>query len=274
MLPQGQVPPALGVALDDRLLGLTLAISLMTGILFGLVPALRPTRLGLNGALSHGGTGAGRVPRIEPGKAVVLAEMALSVPLVAGAGLFIGTLRNLAAVDTGFTRQNVMQIWMNVESTGIPPTQCRTVYDRVTDQVAAVPGVIAASLSNRGLMESGVTRSGQLQVPGYSFRPGESDQLREYTVGAGYFGAAGIPLRLGRDFDRRDGDGAPGVAILNEEFVCHYLGRLHPIGVRYGIGRSPSFYEIVVRATPNTTTFARSLSRWHIIPGSSRCRHA
>jgi predicted permease len=84
-----------------------------------------------------------------------------------------------------------------------------------------------------------------LQVPGYQFQAGESRQLREYSVGPGYFSASGIPLRLGRAFDGRDAAGGAKVAIVNEEFVRHYLPGLDPIGIRYSLGRPPTFYEIV-----------------------------
>jgi predicted permease len=94
-------------------------------------------------------------------------------------------------------------------------------------------------------MQGGGTRSGPLEVTGYQFQAGETRQLREYSVGSGYFSASGIPLRLGRAFDSREAAGPKPVAIVNEEFVRHYLGNRDPIGLRYGIGKPPTFYEIV-----------------------------
>jgi predicted permease len=245
MLPQGQIPVVLEVGPDHRLLGFALAVSLATGVLFGLGPALRATRLGPAAALGQAGAAAGPSGQFDLNHAMVVTGIALSVPLVAGAGLFLTTLRNLAAIDTGFAQKNVLQLSMNIEGTGIPRQQWKTVYDQVAAQVSGVPGVVAASLSNRGLMESGTSTSGPLQVPGYAFRPGEKPQLREFIVGEGYFAAAGVPLRLGRDFTARDGAGTPKVAIVNEEFARHYLGGRAPLGVRYAIGRPATSIEIV-----------------------------
>ena len=245
VLPQGQTPTALAVSPDHRLLGFALALSTLTALLFGLAPAIRATRLGVNAMFGRGGLATSRRSRFEWSKAVMVAEMALVVPLVVGAGLFVGTLRNLAALDTGFARENVIQARMDVDEAGIPKPQWGPVYEQLAARVAAVPGVEVASFATNGLMESGGTWSGPLLVPGYTFRPGERDQLREFSVGAGYFAASGIALKSGRVFDERDRAGAPAVAVVNEEFARHFLGGRNPIGVRYGLGKPPQFTEIV-----------------------------
>jgi len=245
MLPQGPTPLALEIVPDLRLLGFTLAVSILTGLLFGLAPAWRATDLGINSSLNRERGQGKRVPRIEPGKAVVVAEVALSVQLLVGAGLFIWTLRNLATMDAGFERRNVLQMRINVDAAMLPRAQWSAVYEQIAARVAATPGVTDSSLVNRGLIESGMTRSGPVHYPGYTFKPGESQQLAETYVGPDYFKAAGIQLRMGRSVSERDGSPSAQVAVVNEDLVRRYFAGRNPIGQRYGIGDSPDQIEII-----------------------------
>jgi predicted permease len=245
MLPQGQVPLALDVGPDPRVLGFTLGISLLTGMLFGLAPAWRATDLGLNLALNQERTRGRRMSRLDPGKAVVVIEVALSVQLLVGAGLFIWTLRNLTTMDTGFAPENVIQLRVSVDAASYPRPQWNTVYEQIASRVASVPGVTAASLCNRGLMESGMTRSGPVHFPDYTFKPGEGKNLPETYIDRDYFKAAGIPLRMGRFFTGREGSPTAHIAIVNEEVVRRYFAGRNPIGQRFGFGDTPTAIEIV-----------------------------
>jgi predicted permease len=245
MLPQGQPPVLLEIAPDPRVLGFTLTVCLLTGLLFGLAPAWRATQSAASADLKHQRTYGGRLAGLGTGKAVVVVELALAVQLLVGAGLFIGTLRNLVSVPAGFERQHVMQVRLNVDATRYPRSQWTSVYDQIAARLAAVPGVTASSLANRGLMEAGGTQSGPVYFPGYIFPPGASRQLSETYIGPDYFQAAGIPLRMGRTFTDRDGNPAAQVAIVNEEAVRRYFAGRNPIGQRYGFGDSPDQIEIV-----------------------------
>jgi predicted permease len=245
MLPQGQVPLLLDIGPDHRVLGFTLAVSMLTGLLFGLAPAWRATQPAANGGLSHQRIHGERASRLEPGKVVVVVELALAVQLLVGAGLFITTLHNLTTADAGFQRRNVMQVRINLDAGGYPRTQWGPVYEQVAERIAALPGVTFASLANRGLIENGVTRSGPVHYPSYTFRPGENRNLAETYIGPDYFKAAGIPLRMGRSFTGRDGTSSAQVAIVNEEAVRRYFAGRNPIGQRYGFGDSPDQIEIV-----------------------------
>ena len=245
MLPQGQTPLVLTVAPGLRVLGFTLAASVLTGLLFGLAPALRATDLRLGGTLSHQPSPGRKFRRLDPGKAIVVMEVALSVQLLVGAGLFIRTLRNLTTLDAGFTRQNVLQMRINIDAARYPRQQWRSVYEQIVARVAAIPGIGAASLANRTLIENGMTLSGPVHYPGYTFQPGESRQLPEISIGPGYFRAAGIPLRMGRFFTDRDESQAAQVAIVNEELVRRYFAGRNPIGQRFGLGSDPDNIEIV-----------------------------
>jgi predicted permease len=245
MLPQEQTPLLLDIGPDLRVLGFTLAVSVLTGLLFGLAPAWRATRPAATSALSHQRSHGWRASRLGPGKAVVVVELALAVQLLAGAGLFIATLRNLTTQDAGFERQHVLQVRINLDAAAYPRAQWAAVYEQVNARIAAVPGVTAASLVNRGLIETGLTRSGPVHFPGYTFQPGEDRQLSETYIGPDYFQAAGIPLRAGRVFNERDGSPSAQVAVVNEEVVHRYFAGRSPIGQRYSFGDSPEQIEIV-----------------------------
>jgi len=245
MLPEGQPPLVLDIGPDPPVLGFTLAVSLLTGVLFGLTPAWRATRPTANADLNHQRTHGGRPSKLGTGKAIVVVELALAVQLLVGAGLFIGTLRNLVSVPAGFERTHVLQLRINVDAAGYPRSQWTSVYEQIGARLAAVPGVTASSLVNHGLIEAEMTGRGPVHFPGYTFQPGDSRQLPETYIGPDYFKASGIPLRMGRSFTGRDGSPAAEVAVVNEEVVRRYFAGKNPIGQRYGFGDSPDQIEIV-----------------------------
>ncbi len=241
MLPRTQVPIALSLTPDARLLAFTLALSTLTALLFGIAPALRETRVEAADGLRQA-----RIRRFDLSRALVVVQIALAAPLVVGAGLFIGTLRNIVSQDAGFQSRSVIQVQIATGAAGIPRMQWASLYNQVLDRVKAVPGVRAASLSNRGLMEEGVTRSGPLGVPGYNFRADEPRQLPETYVGAEYFTAVGIPFRLGRYFTPAEEEGNSAVAIVNETMAKRYFDGRNPVGLRFSLGNNPPSWHTIV----------------------------
>jgi predicted permease len=239
MLPAGPTPITVALAPDARLLAFAFGLSTLTGLLFGVAPAFRETRSGMSESLKRGA-------RIDLSGALVVAQIALVVPMVAGAGLFFGSLRNILAQDAGFLRQNLIQIRVSADAARIPRDQWPAVYDRLTAAVKAVPGVRGASLAIRGLMEEGTTRSGPVSVPGYTFRPGESTALPETYVGSDYFETTGIPLRLGRLFTPREEEGRMSVAIVNETMALRYYPGQNPVGRYYEMGADPPTRIVIV----------------------------
>jgi predicted permease len=245
-LPQPQGPIVLDVTPDRRILAFTFGVSLVSALLFGLAPAIRATRHSMGNAMKQGGGTASAFPRLHLDKLFAAVELALAVPLLAGAGLFIGTLRNLTALDAGFIRQNVLQARIDIDRARIPKSQWQTVYEQVVDRAAAVPGVRAVSLVSHGLIAAdGATSSGPVHFPDYRFQEGESRNLLETYVGPDYFTAAGIPLRSGRLFGARDGAGGMEVAIVNETLARQYFGDRNPVALRFGMGDNPDNIEIV-----------------------------
>jgi predicted permease len=245
-LPPGQAPVGLEVTPDSRVLAFTFGVSIVSALLFGLIPALRATRHSVSEAMKQTRETASTFPGFHLDKLLAAVELALAVPLLAGAGLFIDTLRNLTTLDAGFIKQNVLQVRLDVDRARVPKSQWQTVYQQLVDRAAAVPGVRAVSLVNHGLIaEDGATSSGPVHFPGHEFQEDEGRNLLETYAGPDYFTAAGIPLRLGRLFTARDGENELQVAIVNQTLMRQYFGGRNPVGLRFGIGDSPDNIEIV-----------------------------
>ncbi|HXB74741.1 MAG TPA: ABC transporter permease [Candidatus Acidoferrales bacterium] len=245
MLPQRQAPIGLEVIPDIRVLAFIFGVSVSSVLLFGLAPAVRATRHRVGDAMKQSGPTGPSWRGFHLGKGLAAVELALALPLLAGAGLFIGTFRNLNTMDAGFQRENVLQARIDVDRARIPKPQWRTIYEQLVDQATPIPGVRSVSLVNHGLLADGRTSSGPVHFQGYRFQEDESRNLLETYVGPDYFTAAGIPLRMGRIFTARDGEGRPRLAIVNETLMRQYFAGRNPVGLRFGFGDGPNNIEIV-----------------------------
>ncbi len=221
------------------LLAFTAGVSVLTGIAFGLVPALRVPRFGLN--TTRGGMLAASRLRLRPTRTFLVVQVAASAVLLVGAALFIRTLRNLVAVDAGFERDHLLLM-------SIDPRESRFQGDRVTgllhelmERAAAVPGVRSSALAWIPLFGNSAGKTVWVQ----NYAHGEDVSFN--IVGPGFFATSGIPLRMGREFSVRDRVGAPLVAIVNEAFARKYFPGQNPLGQRFGDQgpNSASNYEII-----------------------------
>ena len=239
MASSDSTPISIDVTPNARILGFTIAVSLLTAILFGLAPALAATRQDVNSALKM--TALER-PRISLSRFLVIAQVALSLLLLTGAGLFAGTLRNLLTLDLGFAAESVIQARINPWASGYKREQLSDLYRRLLERLNTAPGVRSASLADSGF-RSGGSRTCCIWVEGYAHRPGEDRQIRTNIVTPGYFQTIGLPLLLGRDFTTQEAGGKPGafpkVAIINETMARHYFGESSPLGRRFGWGDPP-----------------------------------
>ncbi len=225
LIPEGTLPPGIGLALDARVAGFAAAVTLATALLFGLAPAWQVARTPLAEALRGGGRGAtSGSSRWLGGLATV--EIALAVMLVAGAGLFLRTLERLARVDPGFHATRVLTMRL-VLPLNRYPTQDRALafYDATQRELEAIPGVVTASFG------------GSLPLTGWDIGQGvkvgsQSGAAHYQIVGARYFETLGIPLLAGRAFTEDDRAGAPEVAIVNREFARRFLEGRPAIGAR------------------------------------------
>jgi putative ABC transport system permease protein len=219
------------VSIDVRVLAFALGAALVTGLLFGLLPALQASRPRLNDTLKAGGAASGTsVSRQRLRSALVVGEMALSVALLIGAGLLVRSLWQLQRTDPGFRHDNVVTALFHLPGTRYPDGQAaRSFHERLLERVRAVPGVQAAALASMVPLGGGNTSS-EIHLPGTPVRPGGASLGADWrVVSPDYFKTMGIPLR-GRDFDERDGGGAPPVAIISETAARRYFPNEDPLG--------------------------------------------
>jgi predicted permease len=217
---------------DLSVLGFTLGVSLLTGLLFGLAPALRVARSdagpALNANARTAAAGGGRGSRLLP-RALVVAQVTVSVVLLAGAGLFLRSLTNLEKQDFGFDRSNVLLAQFGDKFGGLKAGQMASFYENVEARMNALPGVTASAFSNTPPMSNGSWNS-SLHVLGYVPAPKEGMNATLERVTAGYFEATGIGIVAGRAIGAQDAMAAPKAVVVNRVFADHYFPHGDAIG--------------------------------------------
>src|SRR6266567_1179440 len=240
LVPSGGNPLLIRAEPDLRILLFTLALTFLTGLIFGLLPALRASRPDLWVTLKDAmGSIAGTGGSLFLRKGLVAAQVALSFLLLFGAGLFVRSLQNLKAVDTGFRDlDNLVTFQLSPALNGYDAPRTVHFYDQLLENVRAVPGVKSASLAAVPLL-SGDEWDSSTAVEGHTFKDGEDMQAFMNAISPGYFATMGIPIKEGRDFDRRDMKNNSKVAIVNEQFARHFFGDKSAVGRHLGRGGGP-----------------------------------
>jgi predicted permease len=209
--------------LDLRTLGFTAALSLVTGVVFGLVPALQATRARVAPSLQE----APRRVRALTSRALVVLQVALSLVLFVGTGLLVRSLRNLAAFDAGFERHTVLLVDVS-RVVGPARPAAAPLVGQVLERVRVVPGVRSASASSMWFFGGSATTA-PVRVPDSRVDPARDGEVRQEWVTPGYFATLGMRLLVGRDFEPRDAGGLK-VAVINETAARHYFGASDPRG--------------------------------------------
>jgi predicted permease len=257
------LPRAVNTGVDLRVLGLTAVVSVATGILFGLAPAVQVRHKLHFDAVKAGKNTEGRRPK-QLRNGLVIFETALSLVLVAGAGLLLRSFAQITKVDAGFKPEGVLTMHVALrEAVYSKPEQVRAFYDTLLNRVQGLPGVQAAGAVNN-LPLSGKNSSGTITVDTQAV-PQEktSPEADGRVVTPGYFKAMGIALTRGRTFEAGDTEGAPPVAIVDESLAQTYWPNEDPIGRRLhtgGRGSNQSWLTVVgvVRPVRNRTLETRS----------------
>ena len=240
LLPHRPVPMSLDLHPDLRILAFTTVLSLLTGIVFGLAPALRATRVDLKAGL--GKTGSAARPSLRLGKVLVVSQVALSLLLLVSAGLFVRSLQKLKSLDLGINPENLLQV--SLDTGGYKGARLTSLYDQLLERLNTIPGVRSASGSGLGLI-GGLKQRTTVSVQG-NITDDENTFVDSADVGPRFFETAGQPLLLGRDFTASDTAGAPKVVVINESMARRYFGNENPIGKRLGYGRKNNAeFEIV-----------------------------
>jgi len=220
---------------DLTVLGFTAAAGLITTLLFGLAPALRATAIEPFTTLRESTAGAGRGRTLGLARLLVVAQVALSLVLLSGAGLFVRTLHNLRNVDVGFDESGLLLFGVNANQAGLQGAELGDAYERIQAGLEALPGVSSATMTPFALL-SGSSSMYSLHVPGYVPKPEENVSARVLMVGNRFFETMGLKVVMGRPTEVGDGENAPQVAVANQAFAARYLGGGVPLGRTFTFG--------------------------------------
>lgn len=225
---------------DLRILMFTLGLTVLTSLVFGLLPALRASRTDLWSTLKDSvGSIAGGGGSLLLRKGLVTAQVALSFLLLFGAGLFVKSLQNLKATETGFRDlENLVTFQLSPGLNGYIEPRAVHFYQELLDRIRAVPGVRSAAYAAVPVL-AGDEWDSTTQVEGHQAKDGEDMQAFMNALSPGYFETMGTPILQGRDFDRRDIKEDAKVAIVNERFARHFFGEKSAVGRHIGRGGGP-----------------------------------
>jgi predicted permease len=235
------------IGLDARVLAFTFFVSLLTGIIFGLVPALRASRVDLNEALKEGGRNSGGgVSHHRFRNLLVVAEVALSLVLLIGAGLLLRSYERILSASPGFDAHNVLSFRLSLPSSRYKGPAVTSFYKQLQERISALPEVIAVGTSYSLPMSSVALAWGPITIEGYVPKnPADFVMSNERFVSPGYFQAMGVPLVKGRLFDQRDIKGAQETVIVNENLAERFWPNEDPIGKRLERGDEEPWRTVI-----------------------------
>jgi len=240
LIPAEENPLMLRPYPDWRILLFTLALTFLTSLLFGLLPAARASKPDLWGTLKDAaGSIAGSGGSLFVRKGLVAAQVALSFLLLFGAGLFVKSLQNLKTTNTGFRElDNLITFQISPALNGYDNPRAAHLNEELLGSIRAIPGVKQAGLASVAIL-SGDEWDNTMSVEGHQAKDGEDMQAFMNSVSPGYFATMGVPIIAGRDFDRRDVKDDSKVAIVNENFAHHFFGNGSAVGRHLGGGGGP-----------------------------------
>ena len=232
-------PAVLDLPLDGRVLAFTIAVTAGTALLFGLAPAFHAARVNLTAEFQSGARLLGTRARSRLGRTLTVVQIALSLVLLIGAGLFVQTLRNLERVATGFNTQGLALFRIEAAPAGYPREAFIQLQAHLQERIERIPGVRAATFSRVPLL-AGTRANRRTIIPGYTPPAGTSMNINVNGIAPNFFAAMEMPLLLGRGFTAHDDERGPKVAIVTQAFVRRYFGGVNPVGRRFTFGANPN----------------------------------
>ena len=224
---------SLDLGIDERVLLFTIGVTTVTGLLFGLVPAWRAGRVDPQAAMKAQGRGVAEGHRrFSMGKALVVAQVALSLVLIVGAGLLLGSWRKLATLDPGFRRDQILLIDADIRGAATPPELRLALHEQMLTALRALPGVRSASASQITPIATS-TWNDLIRTDGFTPKSDEDAVVWANAVSDRYFATMGIPMLGGRDFDNRDTQTSAHVAIVNEAMAKKFFSTPAAVGRRF-----------------------------------------
>jgi predicted permease len=248
LISSSQNPVYVDTSLDWRVLGFAAAVAILTCLLFGLLPALRATRLSPVSALRAAGrTVTGGRERFTLRRALVITQVALSLVLLTGALLFVRSFRNLLTTDPGFRAQGVLAVGVDLQRAPISKGSRQNLYRELSSKFSAIPGVLSAARTD----STPISHDRWDENVGIDGRPANNSHKQAWfdRISPNYFHTMSTPIIAGRDFDDHDILSSPRVAIINEEFAKKYLPGVNPVGHTFHIeadaGHPEPLFQIV-----------------------------
>jgi macrolide transport system ATP-binding/permease protein len=251
LLANGREDFILHPDLNWHVLAAAVALSMITGLLFGLAPALQSTRVDIMPALKESRAGqsgpsrkgSGHLRRVGLSRALMIMQIAISLLMLVGAGLFVRTLQNLQSIQLGFNREHLLLFQMNARQAGHKDPEIVTFFRNLQKRFSAIPGVRDVAMAHYPMIGYGTWMSDAAPI-GKEPLPGSTTHI--LMTGPGFFTAMQIPVLAGREIDQRDQPGSPPVAVINEVFAKANFGDQNPLGHRISIRREPPFKEMEV----------------------------
>jgi macrolide transport system ATP-binding/permease protein len=240
LLSSGPRNLTLHAELNWSVLGVTAALSVVCGLLFGLAPAIQSTRPDVMPALKNGRGGG---PRRRAQHALVVAQIAISFLILVAAGLFVRTLNNLHSVQLGYARENILLFSLNARQAGHRDPEIATFYADLRKRLESIPGVSSATLSHSSLISAGLAGSairGEMKIGAVTI-----DDAGVLAAGPRFLTTMQIPILAGREIDERDQRGSTPVAVISEELARTYFGNENPVGRRITLPDEKRDLEIV-----------------------------
>jgi len=242
------IPVGDEVTIDSRVLFFTAALTVATGILFGLAPAIQASKPDVVPVLKNESVPAGTGRRGFAGlfsirQALVIAQVALSMLALVAAGLFLRSLRVAQGMDAGFETRGVLVMNVNLGREGYTPERGQLFYEQAAERLKGLPGVKAATVAQNAPLAGGLLRS--VFPEGLDTTTRDRILVQVNSIGADYFATLGIPLARGRDFTRADADGAPRVVVINETMANQFWPGEDAIGKRFKFFGDQEFTTVI-----------------------------
>ncbi|MFZ0212323.1 MAG: ABC transporter permease [Candidatus Acidiferrales bacterium] len=235
LMSNNTIPLILDAGADSKVLSFTFAASVLTGILFGLAPALRVTRVNLASAMKDSAANISDArDKHRLGKSLIVAQVAASLVLMIGAGLFVRTLVNFEKKNFGFNQQHLLSFGLDPTRANYHDERLVNLYSQLLDRVQALPGVQSATMLEYAPF-NGWSNNNSVYVEGAAKRPG-NPMVTSQRIGPDFFSTMGIPIILGRGINRTDTAASPTVAVIDETFAQRFFPGQNPVGRHFSRG--------------------------------------
>jgi predicted permease len=276
-IPENEGASGLVAQLDYRVLIFACVVSLVTGVLFGLAPAIRATHTDLQSVLKDQGVNvSGGKANVRVRKSLLVSQIALTAVLLAAAGLFAHSLLNLKTQDLGVRPDHVLEFSISPELNRYTPPQTIALADRIRKSIERLPGVRSVSESEIPMLANS-NSSSNITVPGHNAQEDEDMNVDHNAVGPNFLAAMGIPLLNGREISEADSSTSAKVAIINEAMARRYFAGRNPIGMHFGFGGGKDVKldtEIVGVVKDSKNTDVKTAARPFLFLPYSQSEHA